>query len=262
MRARLITIRFSHYCEKARWALDRARVDYVEEPHVPMFAWAPALRAGRSKTVPVLVADAEVLTQSHDILAWVHRRSPSVGLYPKDVASEVEALESLFDKKVGPAARRLAYYALMKDQGVIRDLFLHSASGWEGPATKALLPVMIGMMKRGLKIDDAGAARSEAQLASVLTEVESHLEKSGGPWLFGDRFTAADVTFASLMTPIIVPPSFADAHLCASMLESEPARSMVARRRESRAGTFVLRAYEKERVVSPTPPRSARDVGR
>jgi glutathione S-transferase len=248
MRARLVTIPFSHYCEKARWALDRAAVEYVEEPHVPMFAWVPALRAGKKKTVPILVTDEEVLTDSHDILTWVARRAPDANLYPTDIASDVERLESLFDKKVGPAARRLGYHALMKDPSAIRDLFSTRAPRWERAATGALLPMMLRMMKRGLKIDDAGATRSEAQLATALADVEAQLEKSGGPWLFGDRFTAADLTLASLMTPLIVPPSFADAHLCESMLTSEPARSMVARHRETPAGRLVMRAYERERT--------------
>jgi glutathione S-transferase len=249
MRARLVTIPFSHYCEKARWALDRAGIEYVEEPHVPMFAWTPALRAGRRRTVPVLVADDEVLGESHDILAWIHRRAPNVALYPKDVAAEVETLEATFDKKVGPAARRLAYHALMKDRHVVRDLFVHRARAWQSTATRVLMPVMLGMMKRGLRLDDSGAARSESQLAPVLADVEARLEKSGGPWLFGDRFTAADITFASLMTPLVVPPAFAEARLCPSLLESEPAREMVARRRETAAGRYVLRAYESERFV-------------
>lgn len=248
MGTRLVTIPFSHYCEKARWALDRAGVPYVEEPHVPMFAWGPALRAGRGKTVPVLVADDEVLTESHDILAWVDRRVPDAALYPKDIASEAEALEAMFDKKIGPAARRLAYHALMKDPAAIRDLFVARAPAWERIATRALMPVMIGMMKKGLKIDDDGAARSEKQLAEAFAEIDVRLDASGGPWLFGDRFTAADITLAALMTPLVVPDSFADAHLCASMLTSEPARSMVARHRETRVGRLVLAAYEKERA--------------
>jgi hypothetical protein len=51
------------------------------------------------------------------------------------------------------------------------------------------------------------------------------------------------------MTPLIVPPTFADAHLCPNMLASEPARSMVARHRDEPAGRFVLRAYEDERSL-------------
>ena len=31
---RLITIPISHYCEKARWALDRAGIEYREERHI------------------------------------------------------------------------------------------------------------------------------------------------------------------------------------------------------------------------------------
>jgi len=38
---RLITLAFSHYNEKARWALDRYAVPYREEPHMP-FVCSPA----------------------------------------------------------------------------------------------------------------------------------------------------------------------------------------------------------------------------
>ena len=40
----LITIPISHYCEKARWALDRARQPYVEVRHLPLFHWAHRFR--------------------------------------------------------------------------------------------------------------------------------------------------------------------------------------------------------------------------
>ena len=33
---RLLTIPISHFCEKARWALDRAGVDYVERRHIQL----------------------------------------------------------------------------------------------------------------------------------------------------------------------------------------------------------------------------------
>ena len=34
---RLITIPMSHYCEKARWGLAHAGVEYVEEAHLQVF---------------------------------------------------------------------------------------------------------------------------------------------------------------------------------------------------------------------------------
>ena len=45
----LITIPLSHYCEKARWGLDRVGLQYREQPHAPLLS---RLAGG---TVPVLV---------------------------------------------------------------------------------------------------------------------------------------------------------------------------------------------------------------
>ena len=50
----LITIPLSHYCEKARWALDRVALPYREEPHAPLFHRLATKRNERG-TVPVLV---------------------------------------------------------------------------------------------------------------------------------------------------------------------------------------------------------------
>ena len=43
---RLITIPISHYCEKARWALDRAGLAYREERHVQGVHQVVSKRAG------------------------------------------------------------------------------------------------------------------------------------------------------------------------------------------------------------------------
>ena len=43
---RLVTIPISHYCEKARWALDRAGMPYREERHVQGIHRLAARRAG------------------------------------------------------------------------------------------------------------------------------------------------------------------------------------------------------------------------
>src|SRR5918996_28350 len=61
---RLLTIPISHFCEKARWALDRAGLDYVEERHVQGVHRVVARRAGGGATVPVLVTAHGVLPDS------------------------------------------------------------------------------------------------------------------------------------------------------------------------------------------------------
>src|SRR6476660_3987756 len=61
----LVTIPISHFCEKARWALDRAGVAYEERPHVQVIHRFAARRAGGGSTVPVFVrSNGAVLTES------------------------------------------------------------------------------------------------------------------------------------------------------------------------------------------------------
>src|SRR5882724_491215 len=64
----LITIPISHYCEKARWALDRAGVSYQERAHLQVLHWIPVARAGGKKTAPVLVWGDRVFADSADIV--------------------------------------------------------------------------------------------------------------------------------------------------------------------------------------------------
>jgi glutathione S-transferase len=75
----LVTIPFSHFCEKARWALDHARVDYQEEGHVPLLhRRAVARLSGRAGSVPVLVLDGDgVLDDSPLIVRWTVSCCPS-----------------------------------------------------------------------------------------------------------------------------------------------------------------------------------------
>ena len=61
---RLVTIPISHYCEKARWALERAGIKYREERHVQGIHRIAARRAGGGATVPVLVTPDGVLGDS------------------------------------------------------------------------------------------------------------------------------------------------------------------------------------------------------
>ena len=74
---RLITIPISHYCEKARWALERAGIPYREERHVQGVHQFFARRAGGKLTVPVLVTPAGAIGESAEILDWVDRRTPA-----------------------------------------------------------------------------------------------------------------------------------------------------------------------------------------
>ncbi len=247
---RLVTIPFSHYCDKARWGLDRAQIAYVEEGHLPLFAWLPALRAGRARTVPTLATDAGAITDSTAILRWCDRHGRAEPLFPAGEPEVVE-LEELFDRRYGPHTRRLAYHHLLpvlrERAGDFRGVPRH-----ETAVVRACAPLVAAIMKRGLRIDDAGVTRSTARVDEILALVGDRLA-DGRRYLCGDRFTAADLTFAALSVPLVFPPELADV----LPVDDPPAglAAEIAGVRATVAGAFALRMYAEQRG-GPGRPRS------
>lgn len=245
--ARLVTIRFSHYCEKARWALDRARVPYVEEAHPPLLSWRSTFGAGGKRTAPVFVtSDGRVLAESTEILEHADRHGSASPLFPdasSDVGKDVRALEDRFDRELGPHARRYAYdFVLRNDAAMIGDLLSTGAGPLEGRLARAMRPVIVFGIRRGLKVDARGVARSKAKLDALFGDIEARLA-DGRRYLAGDAFTAADLTFASLAAPLAYPEPYARTAVPFERLGAD-ARAMVEEFRRRPAGQFVLRMYE------------------
>src|SRR4051812_27967684 len=115
---RLITIPISHYCEKARWALQRVGIAYREEPHVQGLHRWYARRAGGGLTVPVLVTPEGTIGESEQILEWVDARTkPSQQLFGEGRERErVRELSRRLDERLGPHGRRLIYVRMFEQR--------------------------------------------------------------------------------------------------------------------------------------------------
>jgi glutathione S-transferase len=97
------------------------------------------------------------------------------------------------------------------------------------------------MLKRGLGITPAGAARSEAKLDDLFARMSERLA-DGRPYLCGDRFTVADLTFAALGAPVLQPDEHPFA-LPKTAIMSAAARMKMAAWRGSLAGEHALAMY-------------------
>ena len=205
---RLVTLPFSHFCEKARWALDRAGLAYREDGHMPMLSWIAARRAGGGRTLPVLVTPDGPIGDSTEILAWCDAHGDAEPLFPAggSLADEVRALEDDFDLRLGPHARRLAYAAVLPSKDAARSAYAYVPS-WQARTVEATFPIVRRLMFRLLKIDDAGVARSRAIVDATFDAVGARIA-DGRRYLAGDRFTAADLTFASLAAPVLSPARY------------------------------------------------------
>jgi glutathione S-transferase len=206
----LITIPISHYCEKARWALDRAGIGYKERAHLQVLHWIPVTRAGGKKTAPVLVWGDRVFADSADIVEEASAKAPpDRSLFPDDpaAAAEVRALARDFDARLGPEGRRWMYYGLRGRRDIAIAYGCTGVPSWQRRALPFAYPVVVRIIDRYLDVTPASAARSEAEVRATFDAVAERLS-DGRPYLCGERFSAADLTFASLAAPLLMPPEY------------------------------------------------------
>ncbi len=206
---RFLTIPTSHYCEKARWALDLKSVAYAEEMYMPVFHIAAVKKAGGGETVPVFVVENQVFADSTDILAYLEEAYPQPKLFPPDplLRQEVERLEELFDEKLGKNARRLVYSVLLKRKDLFFGMFPKQCPRHQVWMLRFLFPLFRVLVRRAYKVNAEGISRSLGRVQEVFAEVESLLE-DGRPFLIGNQFTAADLTFACMAVPIALPENY------------------------------------------------------
>jgi len=245
---RLVTIPISHYCEKARWALERVSIPYSEERHVQGIHMLAARRAGGGITVPVLVTPDGSIADSADILHWVDARTPAEHrLFPTQgrERDQVEGLCRRLDGELGPKGRRLMYVQVFAQHDLALKFNNQGVPVWEDRAIRHGWPLAKRVIHRKLQItrgveiaDEAAVWRELDFVADLLTD--------GRPWLCGERFGAADLTFAALSAPIVVPPEYGVA--LPPLDEFTPAVvEFVKRAREHPAGRYALTLFAEQR---------------
>lgn len=243
----LVTITFSHFCEKVRWALDLAKIDYRESGHLPIFHVLAVRRHGGWRSVPALVTDEGVINDSTNILGWIDKQTPHVHLYGRssDDRREIERFEDLCDEQLGPHTRRWAYFYLLPMRDLTLRMTEEGAPPLEHAALRVVFPLARKMMRQTMKIDAKGAERSRKKIEEVFAEVEKRLS-DGRKYLVGDGLSAADITFASLAAVVLLPEQYG-AKL--PDLEDLPEEAQVHIRawREHPAGQFALRLFKEHR---------------
>ena len=246
---RLVTIPISHYCEKARWALERAGIAYREEPHVQGLHRLYARRAGGGSTVPVLVTPEGAIGESGEILAWVDARSePELRLLGEGAsAREVAALCRRLDERLGPHGRRLIYVRMFEQPELMLSFNNQGVPRWEDRALRAGLPVAQRFIARALDIRPGVETEDEAIVWQELDWV-AELLSDGRSFLAGERFSAADLTFASLAAPITLPSRYGVRLPPVELLDG-PTTALVERGREHPAGHFALRMVAEQRAA-------------
>ena len=254
---KLVTIVFSHYNERARWALDHHGVSYAEQRYMPGFHFYGVLRHARGRSgqadnvsskysTPVLVGpDGEVVFDSGKIVAWAEARADANTLYPPAHRRAIEAFEQHMHDRLGPHIRRYVYAQALDHPTLLPNLASRNVGSIQARMFRIFKGVPLLIIRRSLDVNEAAATRSLKIVREVMDEVAERLADKRR-YLFADQFTAADLTFPALAAPSVMPPKFG-AHLPALDELPDEARQMVAEYRDHAAGRHVLRMFAQHR---------------
>lgn len=189
-----------------------------------------------------------MLADSADILdAASAQAPPAQRLFPDDpgAAAEARALERDFDARLGPEGRLWMYYELRGRGDIARAYGCTGVPGWQRRLLPLVYPVFARIIDRILDVTPATAARAEAAVRATFDEVAERLA-DGRPFLCGEGFTAADLTFAALAAAVLMPPEYG-VPLPQPEVLPDPMAAKVNELRAHPAGAHALRMFREER---------------
>jgi glutathione S-transferase len=198
----LYVFAISHYCEKARWALDNHGIDYELRYMAPGEHAEVARKLGAPKSsVPYLAVDGHVIQGSASIIDWAEKEA---GTPPGSQACG--EIERRIDDVAGVHVRRYYYSeALVEHPSTVRPIFTRDLSF----ARKLMVRLAFGKIRNIMMARmDLGARQGEESKQWLLAELDwiDGLLADGRTYLADDTFSRADIAVASILAPLAQPP--------------------------------------------------------
>lgn len=249
----LYTFAISHYCEKARWALDWHRIPFQE------VGWPPGLhmRLARNlglpgSSLPILRAGDTLIQGSDAVIDWAERQAPpeSPSLAPTGDGEQARDIEQRADMRLGVHVRRLFYAEVLPHQSHrVKPWLLANTSPAHRLIGNLTWPVVRRRMIQAMDTRPESAPDSRAKVEAELDWLDERLSQGHG-FLAGERFSRVDLTVASLLAPFARPDE-ADVYGKVSLppaLEAD-----VARWRERPSMRWVRDVYRQYRRPQAAP---------
>ena len=193
----------------------------------------------------MLVTPHGVFAGSEWILRYADRHlDPADRLFTGD--PEVEALARHFDATLGPDGRRLIYAHMLRHPDVMLPFNNQGVPAWEAQALTWFFGAAARWARRELAIKDPDEDRR--RVYEVFDAVARRLDD--GPYLCGERFTAADLTFAALAAAIVLPPQYGVALPRPEQLPPAALEEIEAFRAHP-AGVYALELFARHRRNRP-----------
>ena len=234
----------SHFCEKARWALDYKGVPYRVVALLPLLHGFTVRRHAPKTTVPVLLTNGQVIQGSSEIIDHVDELVAVRRLTPTDGAEleEGRRLEAWASVHLGDHLRRLLYDRLLAWPEFICRCFGHGMSASKRTLLRAYYPLLRLGVYRVFVGGPEKVERSRHEFASAMDHLAKVLD--GRSYLVGDSFSRVDLSVASLLSLLAVPPEHP---LPFGEIPDEGARAFMDGYRDHPVTRWTLDMYAKHR---------------
>ena len=221
----------SHYCEKARWALDLAGVDYSVNLLSPLKHAKTAKRIGAKRSaLPILQCKSELIQGSANITVWANKQASLAGESVLSITNESVDMEKRLDGILGVHVRRWFYSESIIDcPEIVKPVFAYGS----GLIDRAFLSLFWSKITaKMIERMDLGADQEIESSGIVGAELDwlDSLLLDGRPFLLGDSLSNADLAAASLMAPMFAP----EAHPASADLTLPPRAKAIAGQWSSR----------------------------
>jgi glutathione S-transferase len=203
---KLLLFPHSHFCEKARWALDYKNIAYEPVAVFPGLHRRTIRNIAPGSSLPVLVTGDGVIQCSDEIIDYLDRLEPGQSLTPRAPAARAECLEleGRMDAQLGVPVRQILYASLLDHPAFIRRCFTHTMPAWK----RAWYPLVARPLRRAIYAayvkSPAAADAARSAFERTMTELAARL--AGSDYLVGNTFTRADLAVAALLSLIALPP--------------------------------------------------------
>lgn len=192
----------SHYCEKARWALEFKGVDYELVNLVPGPHRSTLKNLGTPHSfTPVLVDDNKLIQGSESIIDHLESSSKHPPLTPTDPEARSMAYEwaRYADQNIGIPLRLYFYFHILPQRRLAINMLTENCPWWSKALYALIFPGVRKAMRLGMRINQENAKKARNTLLRSLDHLAERLH--GRSYLVDERFTRADLAVVALLAP-------------------------------------------------------------
>ena len=240
--------------EIARWVLDINQILHIEKRCAPRRYIKKVNELTGDDGLennPVLINTDSFIYSADSIIRYFDQRIPAERrLFPDDVFSrdEVEKLFGFFTNDLNGYVWRYIYSELLPSPRYAKKLLKKGASKRKRLMYIFAYPSLKKALIKQWELEGKDPAVFLVEIQKIFAQLDKRLS-DGRKYLTGDQITAADIAFASVAAPLILPEEYEGSSMKFNEIPVELRLEIEALRATS-AGQFVLGLYKEDRVIN------------